>query len=291
MIGRLHDADGTTALGGRGGSLPAVSGLGGLSRPAWTPMPVEPRASGGKGVTVLGTTLSRRQTAIGAAILLAIVLVLVLILSWAFADDGGQSAGKGKPAATGGAKVAAGVPPTAASSPAQQPTTAAASSAPATTAAASSAPASGGPVTLPAGWIMYHDSTGFSVPIPAGASIRRQGTEVYFSKDNRLLIVDQTDQPQPDPVADWTNQEAARSGRAYRNYHRIKIVPVNFWTKAADWEFTYTTSQGNPQHAVKRGVITGPKQAYGLSWYTSPDDWAGSLQFLQLIYQGFQPKQ
>jgi hypothetical protein len=113
---------------------------------------------------------------------------------------------------------------------------------------------------------------------------------VYFRKDNRLLIVDQTDQPQPDPVADWKNQEADRSGRVYRNYQRIKIVPVDYFVKAADWEFTYTTSSGNAQHAVKRGVITGPKQAYGISWYTSPQDWAGSLPDLQLIYQGFQPK-
>jgi hypothetical protein len=129
------------------------------------------------------------------------------------------------------------------------------------------------------------------VPIPVGASISHQGSEVYFKKDNRLLIVDQTDQPQPDPVADWKNQEADRSGRVYRNYQRIKLVPVDYFVKAADWEFTYTTTSGNPQHAVKRGVITGPKQAYGISWYTSPQDWAASLPYLQLIYQGFQPRQ
>jgi eukaryotic-like serine/threonine-protein kinase len=137
---------------------------------------------------------------------------------------------------------------------------------------------------------MYHDPTGFSVPIPVGATIRPDGSEMYFQKDNRLLIIDQTDQPKPDPVADWTNQEADRRDRVYRNYHRIRLVPVKFWTKAADWEFTYTTPQGNPQHAQKRGVITGPKQAYGLSWYTSPSDWAASLPDLHLIYQGFQPK-
>jgi hypothetical protein len=128
------------------------------------------------------------------------------------------------------------------------------------------------------------------VPIPTGASISHQGSEVYIRKDNRLLIVDQTPHPQPDPVQDWKNQEAARSGRNYRNYQRIKIVAVKYWVKAADWEFTYTTAAGNPQHAVKRGVITSANQAYGLSWYTSPDDWAGSLRYLQLIYQGFQPK-
>jgi eukaryotic-like serine/threonine-protein kinase len=82
-----------------------------------------------------------------------------------------------------------------------------------------------------------------------------------------------------------------RRGRVYRDYERIKIEPVDYFVKAADWEFTYTTSSGNPQRAVKRGVITeSGKQAYGISWYTSPDDWQDGLKDLQLIYQGFKPK-
>jgi hypothetical protein len=143
---------------------------------------------------------------------------------------------------------------------------------------------------MPAGWHLYQDPTGFQVPVPDGASITRQGSEVYFRKNNRLLIVDQTDQPRPDPVADWTQQEQDRAGSAYRNYHRIRIVAVSYFVKAADWEFTYTTSSGNEQHADKRGVITSAHQAYGLSWYTSPDDWAASQGDLQVIYQGFKPK-
>jgi hypothetical protein len=250
-------------------------------------MPVKPRTSGGNGVTVLGTTLSRRQTVIAVAILLALIVGLILILPKAFGGDGGGA----KPAPTvGAAKPAATAPAGAGQSPTRRPTTAAATSAPATSAPASSAPASGGgSVPLPAGWSMYVDPTGFSVPIPTGASVSHQGSEVYFRKDNRLLIVDQTDQPKSDPVADWRSQEAVRKG-TYRDYRQIKIVPVEYRLKAADWEFTYTTGSGNPQHVVKRGFITGPNQAYGLSWFTSPDDWAGSLKDLQLIYQGFKPR-
>ena len=143
---------------------------------------------------------------------------------------------------------------------------------------------------MPAGWYLYKDQTGFSVPIPKGASIERRGTEVYFQKDNRLLIVDQTDDPQPDPVADWEQQERDRRGKVYKNYQKIKLGPVKYFQKAADWEFTYTTSSGNPQHAVKRGLLTNPNQAYGISWYTSPADWQSSLDELQAIYQGFKPK-
>jgi hypothetical protein len=267
-------------------AVPGAVGFNGSSRPAWTPMPVRPRPSGGKGLTVLGTTLSPRQTVVGLAILLAIVVALVMIVPLAFRDDGKSNDNRAVPAPVGSGKAAT----TAPAAPVQSPTRQPASAKPTPTPASSAPAAGGGSVTLPAGWYMYKDPTGFSVPIPEGSSIRRQGSEVYFRKNNRLLIVDQTDHPKPDPVADWKNQEADRRGRVYRNYQRIKIVPVDYFTKAADWEFLYTTEGGNPQHAVKRGVITSPKQAYGISWYTSPGDWSAAQKDLQLIYQGFKPK-
>ena len=54
---------------------------------------------------------------------------------------------------------------------------------------------------LPKGWSVYQGD-GYTVPVPAGASVRSSGSEVYFTANNRLLIVDQTDQPKADPVAD-----------------------------------------------------------------------------------------
>jgi hypothetical protein len=111
---------------------------------------------------------------------------------------------------------------------------------------------------------------------------------VYFTKNNRLLIIDHSERPKDDPVADWRAQEAERRNTKYRDYQRVRLVGLNYLGKAADWEFTYTTASGNPQHAVKRGFITTPgKQAYSISWYTSPDDWAASQKDLQVIYQGF----
>jgi hypothetical protein len=272
--------------------LPAASGPAMPGRPAWTPMPVQPRTSGGNGVTVLGTTLNRRQTVIAGTILLAVIVVLILVASLLLFNRGDKTDNDRKGGALPGASAAKPTRTGAAApaQPTQRTTSAAPSTGPASSAQVSSAPAGGGGVTLPAGWYLYKDSTGFAVPVPTGASISRQGSEVYFHKGNRLLIVDQTDQPQPDPVADWTNQEASRRGKIYKNYQRIRIDPVDYFTKAADWEFTYTTSSGNPQHAVKRGVITGPHQAYGLSWYTSPGDWERGLADLKLIYQGFKPK-
>jgi hypothetical protein len=146
-------------------------------------------------------------------------------------------------------------------------------------------------VALPAGWYLYHDKTGFSVPAPKGWSIRRQGTEVYFEERRgqyRLMIVDQTDKPQPDPVKDWQTKEADRISR-YRNYHRISIHAVSYWDKAADWEYTRTSDNGNPLHVVKRGFITAKDQAYGITWSTSAGDWNANKSNLALIYKGFIP--
>jgi serine/threonine protein kinase len=277
-------------------SVSGAPGFGQSSRPAWQPMTVRAPSTGGRGLTVFGVTLTRRQTVIGIALLAAVLLAVVLLVPLAFGDDeGGQAADNGRKAgavpvpsagASAGSVPAGSAPagPAPATTPAQPP------SSPVATQTSASPVASSGSVVLPKGWYMYKDGSGFSVPAPEGASIRHEGSEVYISKNNRLLIVDQTGEPQPDPVADWRAQEKARRG-GYRNYSLIKIVAADYYVKAADWEFTYTTSSGNPQHVVKRGFITTPgKQAYGLSWYVSPDEWDSSQKDLQLIYQGFKPK-
>jgi hypothetical protein len=114
---------------------------------------------------------------------------------------------------------------------------------------------------------------------------------VYFEEPGgqyRLLIVDQTNQPKPDPVKDWERQETARIS-GYRNYHRVSIHAVSYWDKAADWEFTRTSDSGNPLHVVKRGFITAKDRAYGITWSTSAADWNANKDNLQLIYQGFVP--
>jgi hypothetical protein len=83
--------------------------------------------------------------------------------------------------------------------------------------------------------------------------------------------------------------ERVRRNTKYQDYKRIRIVPVDYFQKAADWEFTYTTPGGNPQHAQKRGFIVGPKKAYGISWYTSPGEWNAAKADLEIIFKGFKP--
>ncbi|BCJ54034.1 hypothetical protein Asp14428_55090 [Actinoplanes sp. NBRC 14428] len=236
-------------------------------------------------MTVFGVTLTRQQTVVGVAILVAVLLLLGLVVPLLFAggdDDkgaAGPTATAGKPAQTGGVQ-----PP-----PKQGKTTppsVAPSSAPRTT-AASSAP---GAKALPKGWRTYGNaSTGFTVPIPENASIdARNPNEIEFRWNNRLLLLAQTNSP-ADPLEDWKNQERTRSGGKYRDYQRIKMVPVDYFQESIDWEFFYTTVDGNRQHAMKRNIVVSSKRAFSINWYTTPEDWDAAKKDLQVLYDGFKP--
>jgi serine/threonine protein kinase len=268
------------------------------ARPAWKPMQVSPPIRKAGGVTVFGTRLTYRQAAIGAAALLVVLLLVIVLAVKAFGGGGDKPtanpAARTTTASGAGAaptKAAPGASATPSGTPSGVPSTQP-SSVPATSSTPSSPPVTGGSIALPAGWKWYSQPTrgqspGFTIPIPQNASISPSGSEIYLRWNNRLLIVDRTDAPQADPVQDWKNQEA---NRTYRDYHKIKIVAVNYFKAGADWEFTYTTDNGNAQHADKRNVLVSNSAAYSLNWYTTPEDWAAAQSDIQLIYRGFQPK-
>ena len=179
----------------------------------------------------------------------------------------------------------------------ESPTTSPTTLPPATTApAAATTPTASGPApapaaALPAGWHVHRDPTGFSVAVPDGWTIERRGTIVYFHEPNgsRLLGIDQTNQPQPDPVADWAGKEKYRVARGdFPSYQRVRLEAVNYFIKAADWEFTYVRD-GVRLHINNRGFITSPTQAYGMWWSTPDSQWAASAPALALIQRTFTP--
>jgi hypothetical protein len=157
----------------------------------------------------------------------------------------------------------------------------------------SPSPAAGPPaLVLPAGWHRYTDRTGFSVAVPDGWAISRQVSIVYFSEGGggRLLGIDQTNQPQPDPVADWQAKESYRVAHGdFPSYQRVRLEAVDYFIKAADWEFTYNDSGGARRHVNNRGFITSPHQAYGMWWSTLDKDWDRYHPDLELIERSFQP--
>jgi hypothetical protein len=143
---------------------------------------------------------------------------------------------------------------------------------------------------LPAGWQWRDDGTGFRVPVPEGWQFSRDNDGRAQWQDRstgRLLLIDQSRNPKPDPVQDWRNNEAARRG-GYRNYQQIRLEEVSYCDKAADWEFTYTLS-GTSVHVLNRGFITAPDQAYSIYWRTPAATWNDNRDDLQIVLDGFVP--
>ncbi|NUT34770.1 MAG: serine/threonine protein kinase, partial [Hamadaea sp.] len=144
---------------------------------------------------------------------------------------------------------------------------------------------------LPPGWKLRDDGTGFAVPVPASWRFSRDkdGRPRWSDpKTATFLLIDQTRQPKPDPVRDWLANEAARRD-GYRAYERIRIEAVDYYDRAADWEFTYTSASGTPLHVLNRGFVTAPDQAYSIYWSTRADRWAAELQRLRVVFDGFRP--
>jgi hypothetical protein len=143
---------------------------------------------------------------------------------------------------------------------------------------------------LPAGWQLRNDGTGFQVPVPEGWQFGRDDDGRALWQDpstKRLLLIDQTRKPKPDPLQDWRNNETARRG-GYRDYQRVRLETVSYWDSAADWEFTYTLD-GTPVHVLNRGFITAPDQAYSIYWRTPAATWDDNRDDLQVVLDGFVP--
>ena len=138
---------------------------------------------------------------------------------------------------------------------------------------------------------MYKDRTGFSVAVPSSWAVSREGSIVYFREPGggRVLGIDQTDQPKSDPVADWRGQAAYRVARGdFPGYHLVRLKAVDYFRKAADWEFTFT-SGGQRMHVNNRGFVTSKHQAYGMWWSTPDSRWEQYLPDLRLIQRSFTP--
>lgn len=152
---------------------------------------------------------------------------------------------------------------------------------------------------VPDGWRLYRDPTGFQVPVPEGWRVSRRDYGNANEPPDHLfvvrftdprsgcwLLIDQSNTPKPDPVADWRQQEAARKG-TYANYRRIRIEAVDYWDTAADWEWTYT--QNGARRTVNRGFVTAPDKAYAIRWDTPAAAWEENLETFQIIVDGFRP--
>ncbi|MFY1675228.1 protein kinase domain-containing protein [Plantactinospora sp. WMMB334] len=234
---------------------------------------------------------NRRVWLLGGLIVLLLLAVAVIVpLANQGSDEGGEdrsgSAPTSQPAAT---------PPAEATSAAPTPTEAAPTEAPAQP--PSTPDGEPGQPQVPAGWILHKDSTGFSVPVPRGWrefrekwGSRADQVRVWFRDPDgpRQMLIDQTNDPKPDPVADWRSQEAYRRDHTV-NYERVgEIHAVDYWDKCADWEWLETVN-GIRMHVRNRGFVTAPDKAYAIRWDAPTDEWEENLPNFEIVADGFRP--
>jgi serine/threonine protein kinase len=218
---------------------------------------------------------SRR--ALVAGVTVAAVLAVVL-LGWAATTLVGDD----KPGRRS-ARHASTTPSSSASRPATTPTP--------TQKPSTSPPASPTTPVLPSGYRWHHDSTGFSIAVPDGWSASHHGHYLYVEDpmSSRILIVDQSDSPKSDPLADWREQESARRG-GFSGYHRVRLEKVDYpqARKAADWEFTYDGSHGRT-HVLNRNILANSKHAYALYWQVPDSRWKSSKSIFEAFATTFRP--
>ncbi len=144
-------------------------------------------------------------------------------------------------------------------SPETAPVVQTATSAPATRQAV---PAS----TAPDGYT-EHTPAGFSAAVPDGWKLGASGGVATFSgpKDSgmRILVEDVT--PQNDGGLSALGRLEAEGGM--ESYIQVQLQAVDFrgW-KAADWEYTYTTANGVPMHALTRYVTIDDATAFKITF-------------------------
>jgi len=251
--------------------------------------PSRPRRGGSRAVLA----------ALVAAVLALVAIVVAGVLLRDGGGDGDQTAG---PDGQTSAEPSGSDPASTADPVGSEPTTDPAASEPTTDPAESSAeptdnqPTDNQPTDsegsdLPDGFDLYTDETGFALAVPTDWAVTKEGPRTDFTEPGtgRFLRVDQTEDPQPDPVADWENQEASVSQRL-PGYELITIEPADYrGYDAADWEFTWVPDGGAPLHVLNRNLITGPDQAYALYWNTPEDQWQESLATFETFAETFQP--
>jgi len=107
---------------------------------------------------------------------------------------------------------------------------------------------------------------------------------------NVYLLIDQSDTPKPDPLADW-QQQAANRASSYPGYHLIRLASVTYRPqaeKAADWEFTYDRN-GVMVHILNRNILANASHAYALYWSTPAGDWTADYHYFAAFAATFTP--
>ncbi|MFG1706859.1 protein kinase [Nonomuraea sp. M3C6] len=137
----------------------------------------------------------------------------------------------------------------------------------ATAAATESAPTEGaGPSTAPEGY-KEHTPAGFSAAVPEDWTLATSGGQATFSgpKDSGMRIVVEQATPQADGGLSELSRREADGG--VEGYIQVQLQALEYrgW-QAADWEYTYTTAEGVPMHALTRYVTIDDNAAFTITF-------------------------
>ncbi|WP_433328531.1 serine/threonine-protein kinase [Spirillospora sp. CA-294931] len=210
----------------------------------------------------------------GLVVIAVIVLAIVLAISaLAFAASRGDDKPSGKQNKS--------TPPATPSSPAP-------SKKPSTTPTAS---------TVPEGFRLHKDKTGYSVAVPEDWDLERKGSagDFFRSPDRRSYIqIGQTSSPGKSAIDDWRRQE--RGGVGFSGYKRIRIDPTGDQPpvpdtgngdKSSDWEFTHDGDSGRT-HVLNRGFVANG-HGYAILLSTPDSEWSARFAQLAPVYSSFKP--
>jgi hypothetical protein len=133
---------------------------------------------------------------------------------------------------------------------------------------------------------------GSTIEVPQGWTSTQVSADRWkYRGPAGTLIVDWTGTPGGSAVDAWRAEEARTSG-SFTDYHRILLQSVGYrgWD-AADWEWTYTGSDGQPLRALNRGFVPDSHDGYAIYWTAAASSWDGARnqQLLARFFSSFQP--
>jgi tRNA A-37 threonylcarbamoyl transferase component Bud32 len=238
--------------------------------------PTGGRVGAGAKVAALQADARKRWGALGPqrqrVVVAVAVLVLLAVTIWALAGGGGGDGGgtTASSTATSSEQAAAG----------GEGTT--------TTTAVEPEQAS---ADVPDGWTEYrHPAAGYTIAHPEGWQVEPAGgprVDIRDPGSGSYLRVDWTDEPRPDPVADWRTQSEGFASR-HEAYREIRIEPYEYRDyNAAVWEFTYRDG-GADLHVANLGFVAGPR-GYALYFQTPAASWDASQDTFTTFRETFQP--
>ncbi|HET6211541.1 MAG TPA: serine/threonine-protein kinase [Micromonosporaceae bacterium] len=147
-------------------------------------------------------------------------------------------------------------------------------------------------LALPAGWTWYDDPSGFSIAVPAGWSFAKSGSLACFRSPHgeRVLAVDAWRQADGNLKKYWGGVERALlDGGKLPGYVRLGLADRDYFLACADWEYSFDGADGIRRHAIARGFISSPGQAYAIYWLTPEFDWTVNLTNLDVVTPSFAP--